>query len=112
LGYTGAETTEDRVRATGAVDDVIDTVLAQPDGSVHARDVSRLIGKGMKQVFWLATEDRDRTAGYLVEVWYILGFKGPTGQFVSGSGYFRAEGYSEPLPPGWTAPDRPRPIGP
>ncbi|WP_143278679.1 DUF4844 domain-containing protein [Bradyrhizobium sp. Y36] len=112
LGYTGAETPEDRVRATGAVDDVIDAVLAQPDGPVHARDVSRLIGKGMKQVFWLATEDRDRTAGYLVEVWYILGFKGPTGQFVSGSGFPKADGYSEPLPPGWIAPDRPRPIAP
>ncbi|MBR1088324.1 hypothetical protein JQ621_12705 [Bradyrhizobium manausense] len=112
LGYTGAETPEDRTRATDAVNGVIDAVLAQPDGPVQAREVSRLIGKGMSQVSWLATEDRDRTGGYLVEVWYILGFKGATGQFASGVSYARAGGYSEPLPPGWTAADQPRPIDP
>ncbi|WP_143062749.1 hypothetical protein [Bradyrhizobium sp. OK095] len=111
-GYTGAETPEDRTRATDAVNGVIDAVLARPDGPVQAREVSRLIGKGLRRVFWLATEDRDRTGEYLVEVWYILGFKGATGQFVYGTAYSRPAGYSEPLPPGWTAPDQPRPIDP
>lgn len=59
----------------------------------------------------LATEDRDRTGDYLLEVWYILGFKGATGRFATGVAYSRLSGYSEPLPPGWTAPDQPRPIG-
>lgn len=112
MGYTGAETPEDRMKATDAVDSVIDAVLARPDGPVQAREVSRLIGKGMDRLSLLATEDRDRAGGYLIEVWYILGFKGATGQFVSGASYPRADGYSEPLPPGWTAPDQPRPIDP
>jgi hypothetical protein len=112
LGYAGAETLEERRRATDAVNGVIDAVLAQPDGPVQAREVSRLIGKGMSRVSQLATEDRDRTGGYLIEVWYILGFKGATGQFAYGPSYSRAEGYSEPLPPGWTAANQPRPIDP
>lgn len=112
LGYTGAETPEGRVRATEAVNGVIDAVLAQPNGPVQAREVSRLFGKGMSQVASLATEDRERTGEYLVEVWYILGVKGATGQFASGAPYSKAGGYSEALPPGWTAPDQPRPIGP
>jgi hypothetical protein len=58
----------------------------------------------------LETEDRDRAYGYMLEVWYILGFKGPTGHFDSGSAYSKPPGYSEPLPPGWLAPDKPRRI--
>lgn len=111
LGYTGAESSEDAARATAAVDRVIDAVLAQSNGPVAARTVSRLIGNAMRRVFWLATEDRDRTADYLLEIWYILGFKGATGQFAHGAAYPRPAGYAEPLPPGWTAPDQPRDFG-
>lgn len=110
-GYTGAETPEEGARATAAVNGMIDAVLAQPDGPVAARTVSRLIGKAMRQVSWLATEDRDRTIEYLLEVWYILGFRLATGQFAHGAAYPIPAGYSEPLPPGWTAPDQPRPFG-
>jgi hypothetical protein len=110
LGYTGAETPEDATRATNAVNGVIDAILAQPDGPVAARKVSRLIGNAMRRVFWLATEDRDRTAGYLLEIWYILGFKLATGQFAHGAAFPRPAGYAEPLPPGWVAPDQPRPL--
>ena len=109
--YTGAETPEEAARATDAVNGVIDAVLAQPDGPVAARMVSRLIGKATRQVSWLATEDRDRTGEYLIEIWYILGFKLATGQFAYGAAYPSPAGYSEPLPPGWTAPDQPRAIG-
>ncbi|MCJ9704097.1 MULTISPECIES: hypothetical protein [unclassified Bradyrhizobium] len=112
LGYTGAETPEDLARATEAVNGVIDAVLAQPNGPVHARTVSNPIGKAMSLVSRLATEDRDRTSGYLLEVWYILGLKGATGQFASGAAYSKAPGHSEPLPPGWTTADQPRPINP
>jgi hypothetical protein len=110
-GYTGAETPEDAARATDAVNGVIDAVLAQPDGPVAARTVSRLIGKATRQTFWLATRDRERTAEYLLEVWYILGFRLATGQFAHGAAYPVPAGYSEPLPPGWTAPDQPRAFG-
>jgi len=110
LGYTGAETPEDQARATAAVNRVIDAVLTQSDGPIHAKTISALIGKGMRDVDTLATEDRDRAQGYMLEVWYILGLKGPTGRFAYGSAYPKTHGYGEPLPPGWIAPDRPRPI--
>src|SRR2546430_9371577 len=105
LGYTGAETPEDRERATAAVNGVMEALLAQPDGPVKAGTVSSLIGKAMRQVFWLATEDRDRTGSYMLEIWYILGFKLATGQFAYGPAYPKPDGYGEPLPPGWMTPD-------
>jgi hypothetical protein len=111
LGYTGAETPQERARATAAVDRAIDGVLAQPNGPVAARTVSRLIGNAMRRVFWLATEDRDRTSDYLLEIWYILGFKGATGQFAYGAAYRKPAGFAEPLPPGWASPDQPREFG-
>ena len=58
----------------------------------------------------LETEDRDRAQGYMLEIWYILGFKGATGLFAYGAAYSKPVGYGEPLPPGWTGPDKPRPI--
>jgi hypothetical protein len=110
FGYTGAETREDEARATAAVNQVIEAVLARSDGPLHAEVPITLIKEGMREVGTLATEDRHRTQGYLLEVWYILGFKGPTGLFAYGSAYRRPNGYGEPLPPGWAAPDKPRPI--
>jgi hypothetical protein len=87
LGYTGAETLEDRARATAAVNQAIDAVLARPDGPIRAESVIDLIGQGMRAVDTLATEDRDRTQGYMLEVWYILGLKGATGRFAYGSAF-------------------------
>jgi hypothetical protein len=110
LGYTGAETREDEARAAAAVNRVIEAVLARSDGPLHAEVPIALMRKGMREVGTLATEDRDRTQGYLREVWYILGFKGPTGLFAYGPAYRKPNGYGEPLPPGWAAPDEPRPI--
>lgn len=75
LGYTGAETRGDEARATAAVNQVIDAVLTKFDGPLHAEVLIALIGKGMREVDTLATEDRDRTQGYLLEIWYILGFR-------------------------------------
>jgi hypothetical protein len=111
LGYTGVETPEDEKVAVAAVDKVIDGILARREAPITAATVSALIGEGMRQVDQLATEDRDRTAGYMIEIWYILGLRGSTGRFAYGSAYPRPPGYDEPLPPGWASPDRPRPIG-
>ena len=111
LGYTGVATPEDGVVATDAVNEVIDRVLASHRGRVEARTVSALFGTAMSRVNLLDTEDRERTAGYLLEIWYLLGFRGATGRFAHGSGFQAPPGYGEPLPPGWSAPDRPRPIG-
>ena len=108
LGYTGAETVEDEAKATGAVDSVIDAILVRSDGPLPAKSVSDLIGKAMREVEFLATEDRDRTQGYMIEIWYLLGFKGATGRFAYGSAFRVPGGYGEPLPPGWTSPTEPR----
>ena len=110
LGYTGAETPEDRARATAVVNRIVDAVLAPSVEPIHANAVSDLMGKGMSEVDLLATEDRDRTQGYMLEIWYILGFKGSTGRFAYGSAFPKPDGYGEPLPPGWIAPDKPRRI--
>lgn len=110
LGYTGVETPEDEVTANRAVNGVIDAVLAKPDGPLKARTVIGLIRRGMRPVRALATEDRERTQDYMVEVWYLLGFRTATGLFAYGSGYPIPPGYGEPLPAGWTSPDKPRPI--
>jgi hypothetical protein len=110
LGYTGIATPEDGAVATAAVNAIIDAVLARPDGPLPARVVSELIGKAVRKIGLLETEDRDRATGYMVEIWYILGFKGATGHFAYGSAFPIPPGYGEPLPPGWTAPDKPRPI--
>jgi hypothetical protein len=111
LGYTGAATPEDRALATAAVDEMLDGVLAKPNGPLEAKAVIPLVGIAMRKVGRLETEDRDRTADYIVEAWYLLGFKGATGRFAHGAAYPRPPGYLEPLPPGWKSPTEPRPIG-
>jgi hypothetical protein len=110
LGYTGAETPEDEARANAAVERVIDTVLDRDDGLIHAKALSTVIATSLRDLRYLATEDRERAQGYMIEIWYILGFKGATGHFAHGSAYPLPDGYGEPLPPGWIAPDKPRPI--
>ncbi len=99
------------VIARAAVNDVMDSILAREDEPISAKTVSDLIGDGMKRVKQLETEDRDRTADYMMEIWYLLGFKGATGRFAFGAAFQRPEGYGEPLPPGWKSPTEPREIG-
>lgn len=110
LGYTGIATPEESVTARAAVNDVIEAILAREDGPVAATTVSDLIEQGMRRVDQLETEDRDRTAGYMIEIWYLLGFKGSTGRFAYGAAFKPTEGYGEPLPPGWKSPTDRRPI--
>src|SRR5258708_4108429 len=111
LGYTGAETPEGEATGTRAVEGVIDAVLARPDGPLPAKAVSDLIGNGMTDVKFLATEDRERAQGYMLEIWYLLGFKGATGRFAYGSAYSIPPGYGGPLPPGWNSPTQHRFFG-
>ena len=111
LGYTGVATPEEGVTARSSVNDVLDTILARDNGPISAKLVSDLIGRGMTRVRYLETEDRERTTDYMIEIWYILGFKGATGRFAYGAAFQVPPGYSEPLPPGWKSPTEPRPIG-
>ena len=111
LGYTGIATPEEGLVAKAAVNDVINDILAREDGPLPASVVIEHIAVAMERVDLLETEDRDRTYGYLVEIWYLLGFKGATGLFDYGAAFTRPEGYGEPLPPGWLSPSQPRVIG-
>ena len=111
LGYTGVATPEEGVVARSAVNDVLDSILSRENGPIPASMVSELIGRGMNRVTQLETEDRDRTSDYMIEIWYILGFKGATGHFAHGSAFPKPAGYGEPLPRGWKSPTQPRPIG-
>jgi Domain of unknown function (DUF4844) len=111
LGYTGIATPEEGVVARSAVNDLLDVILSRENGPVRANTVSDLIRRGMKRVDQLETEDRDRTSDYMIEIWYILGFKGATGQFAYGSAFPKPPGYGEPLPRGWKSPTERRLIG-
>ncbi len=111
LSYMGIATPEDGVVARSAVNDVIESILSREDGPIVAAMVSKWIGRGMNRVDVLETEDRERTADYMIEIWYLLGFHGPTGRFAHGTAFHRPDGYGEPLPPGWKSPTEPRLIG-
>ena len=115
LGYTGVATPDEGVIARAAVNDVIGSILARENGPISATTVSDLIGRGMKRVDQLETEDRDRTAARPCSApgkyRYLLGFKGATGRFAYGAAFQRPDGYDEPLPPGWKSPTEPRAIG-
>lgn len=111
LGYTGVATPAEGATARSAVNNVLDTILARANGPISAQLVSDLIGKEMKRVRYLETEDRYRTTDYMIELWYVLGFRGATGRFAHGAAFQVPPGYSEPLPPGWKSPTDPRPFG-
>ncbi|MGJ4931640.1 DUF4844 domain-containing protein [Bradyrhizobium sp. HKCCYLS2038] len=110
LGYTGAETPAHEATATAAVNAVIDAVLAMAAGPIPARKIEGFLKEALDKVDMLATEDRERTQDYLIEIWYIIGFKGATGLFAHGAAFPKPDGRGEPLPLGWTAADKPRPI--
>lgn len=108
--YTGAETPEDEAIAVSAVNGVIDEIVSRPDGPLPARIVIEKMKVRTAKTRHLATEDRDRTQQYMVEIWYLLGFRGSTGMFAYGSSLRPPPGYGEPLPPGWASPTQRREI--
>lgn len=110
LGYTGADTPEDLEPLTEIVDQAIVEVLGLQAATLSASAVRPVLHRADDSVDLFATEDRDRVWGYLIEIWYILGFHVSLFGAEYGSYFQIPEGYGEPLPPGWTAPDRPRPI--
>lgn len=108
LGYTGAATIKDKATASLAINHVIDAILQSSDREIRSEVVSGLFSGVAEKTFLLETEDRDRAGGYLLEIWYVLGFKGASGNFVYGSYFKLPPGYGEPLPPGWKSPTEPR----
>ena len=110
LGYTGPDTPEDLAPLTEIVNVAIDGVLALKAETLSASAVRFILSRADEQVRMFATEDRDRVWGYLVEVWYIMGFHVPLFGGTYGEHFQIPDGYSDPLPPGWMTPDRPRPL--
>jgi hypothetical protein len=111
LGYTGADTREDLEPLTQIVDRALDEVLALRAPQASASVVRPILREANRRLGAFATEDRDRAWGYLVEIWSVLGFRGALFDGSYGEAFSVPEGYAEPLPPGWIAPDRPRQIG-
>lgn len=108
--YPGPKGPKNRATLSGWVDGVIDDILAEDDGPLEASDVAGRIGIAIGAASKRPAADQDRLHGYLIEIWYILGYRSATGYFPASDA--APEGWSEPLPPGWDAPDRPRLLTP
>lgn len=104
--YAGPKGPKSRASLSAFVDGVIDDILAEHDGPLEASDVAGRLGLAIGAASKRPAPDQTRLHGYLIEIWYILGYRSPTGYFPSTQD--TPEGWGEPLPPGWTAPDRPR----
>lgn len=75
-GYTGADLPEDVAPLNAAVNDLIDAVLARPDGPLNDSEVRELIEMAVGAVDLFATEDRERAYRYIGIIWSTLGFDG------------------------------------
>ena len=104
--YPGPKGPKNRATLSGWVNGVIDDILAEADGPLEASDVAGRLGIAIGAASKRPAADQDRLHGYLIEIWYILGYRSATGYFPASED--APEGWAEPLPPGWTAPDRPR----
>ena len=104
--YPGPKGPNNRATLSGWVNGVLNDILAEPDGPLEASDVAGRLGIAIGAASKRPAADQTRLHGYLIEIWYILGYRSATGYFPPAED--APEGWSEPLPPGWAAPDRPR----
>ena len=75
LGYTGPDTPEDLEPLTEIVDQAIDGSLALRAEALSASILRPILVQAQQQADMFATEDRDRVWGYMLEIWYIVGFR-------------------------------------
>lgn len=108
--YAGPKGPKNRATLSGWVNGVIDDILSEPDGPLEASDVAGRLGLAIGAASKRPAADQTRLHGYLIEIWYILGYRSATGYFPASED--APEGWSEALPPGWAAPDRPRQAAP
>lgn len=104
--YAGPRGPKNRASLSAFVDGVIDDILNEQDGPLEASDVAGRLGLAIGSASKRPHADQERLHGYLIEIWYILGYRSATGYFPASDAV--PEGWAEPLPPGWTAPDQPR----
>lgn len=104
--YPGRKGPKNRASLSAFVDGVIDDILNEPDGPLEASDVAGRLGIAIGQASKRPRADQERLHGYMIEIWYILGYRSATGYFPAPE--TAPDGWSEPLPPGWTDPETPR----
>jgi hypothetical protein len=88
------------------VDGVLDDILSRADGPLEASEVAGRLGIAIGAASKRPAADAARLHGYLIEIWYILGYRSATGYFPVPED--APEGWAEPLPPGWASPEQPR----
>ena len=96
-------------RVDVALNALIDDILSEPEGPLEAGDVAGRLGLGLAALKTVSAPVTALAWGRMIEVWYVLGFRSPTGYFIHDPADL-PDGWGEPLPPGWSAPDQPRPI--
>lgn len=104
--YPGPKGPRNRASLSAFVDRVIDDILAAPDGPLEASDVAGRLGLAIEAASKRPAADVARLNGYLIEIWYLLGYRSATGYFPASEAI--PAGRGEPLPPGWTDADTPR----
>ena len=80
-GYAGPKGPKNRATLSGWVNEVIDDILAEDDGPLEASDVAGRIGLAVGVASKRPAADQARLHGYLVEIWWILGYRSATGYF-------------------------------
>lgn len=108
--YAGPKGPKNRATLSGWVNGVIDDILAEDDGLLEASDVAGRIGLAIGAASKRPHADQTRLHGYLIEIWYILGYRSATGYFPEAVD--APEGWAEALPPGWASPEQPRLLTP
>ncbi|CAL1692870.1 hypothetical protein MMB232_03053 [Brevundimonas subvibrioides] len=109
--YPGPKGPKTRARLSAVIDDLLDDILSEPDGPIEASDLAGRLGLAVAAVSKRTEADARRAHGYMLEIWWIFGFRSAAGYFKPEDGAGVVDGWAEPLPPGWTSPDgRPKPL--
>ena len=103
--YPGPKGPKTRARLSAVIDELLDDILAGADGPVEASDLAGRLGLAVAAVSKRTGADARRAHGYMLEVWWIFGFRSAAGYFRPEDGAGAVDGWAEPLPPGWTGPD-------
>lgn len=103
--YPGPKGPKTRAKLSAVIDELLDDILAEPDGPVEASDLAGRLGLAVAALSKRTEIDARRAHGYMLEVWWIFGFRSAAGYFTVEDGAGAVEGWAEPLPPGWNGPE-------
>ena len=106
--YPGPKGPKTRARLSTVIDGLLDDILVEPDGPIEASELAGRLGLAVAEVARANAADARRAHGYMLEIWWMFGFRSASGYFTAEDGAGAVEGWADPLPPGWTGPDHPR----